>query len=191
MTKVRKIVLNYEKIEHVDIKEKFINDFEYIFNKIKNEKEYVEIIFLCVGTDRITGDCFGPLVGSKLVELLKDYNYSNINVYGSLKENLSYENINKVIENMNERSIVIVIDAALSKEENIGKIFVSNTRTILGKGLEKNKIEIGDISIKSVVAKDYKIAKCNFKALQNISLNGVMQLANIVSEGIFETIIKM
>lgn len=184
-------MLNYEEIGHIDIKEKFVNDFKYIFNKIKNEKKYAEIIFLCVGTDRITGDCFGPLVGSKLIKLLKDYNYSNINVYGSLKENLSYENINKVIENMNEKSIIIVIDAALSKEENIGKIFVSSSRTTLGKGLEKNKIEIGDISIKSVVAKDYKIAKCNFKALQNISLNGVMTLADIVSEGIFEVIMKM
>lgn len=184
-------MLNYEKIEDINIKEKFINDFNYIFNKLRNQKEYSEITFLCVGTDRITGDCFGPLVGSRLIEQLKDYNYSNINVYGSLKENLSYKNINKIIEKINKKTITIVIDAALSKEENIGKIFVSNSKTILGKGLEKNKIEIGDISIKSVVAKDHKIAKCNFKALQNISLNGVMTLANIVSEGIFDTIRKM
>lgn len=184
-------MLNYEKIENINIKEKFVNDFNYIFNKVKNEKKCLEIIFLCVGTDRITGDCFGPLVGSKLTQKLEYCNYSNINIYGSLSQNLSYENINKVIQKIDKESIIIVIDAALSKEENIGKIFVQKSKTILGKGLEKNKIEIGDISIKSVVAKDYKIAKCNFKALQNISLNGVMRLANIVSEGIFETITEM
>lgn len=184
-------MLNYEEIEKIDIKEKFVSDFSYIFNKVKNEKKCIEVTFLCVGTDRITGDCFGPLVGSKLTKELKKCNYSNINVYGSLSENLSYENINRVIQNIDKKTIIIVIDAALSKEENIGKIFVQKSKTILGKGLEKNKIEIGDISIKSVVAKDYKIAKCNFKALQNISLNGVMRLADIVSEGIFETIIKM
>lgn len=184
-------MLNYKKIENIDIKEKFINDFSYIFYKAKSQKEYSEITFLCVGTDRITGDCFGPLVGSKLIELLKKCNYSNINVYGSLEQNLSYKNINKIIKNINNKSIIIVIDAALSKKENIGKIFVSNTKTVLGKSLERAQIEIGDISIKSVVAKDYKIAKCNFKALQNISLSGVMTLANIVSEGIFELITKM
>ncbi len=184
-------MLNYEEIENIDIREKFILDFSYIFNKVKNEKKCLEGTFLCVGTDRITGDCFGPLVGSKLTQKLKDCNYSNINVYGSLSQNLSYENINKVIQNIDKKSIIIVIDAALSKEENIGKIFVQKSKTVLGKGLEKNKIEIGDISIKAVVSKDYKIARCNFKALQNISLNGVMKLADIVSEGIFETIKKI
>ena len=184
-------MLDYEQIENISIKEKFIEDFSYIFNKVKNQKEYSEVTFLCVGTDRITGDCFGPLVGTKLIELLKEYNYSNINIYGSLRQNLSYENIGEIIKNINKKSIIIVIDAALSKKENIGKIFVQKSKTILGKSLEKNKIEIGDISIKSVVAKDYKVAKCNFKALQNISLNGVMTLANIVSEGIFEVIKKI
>ena len=133
-------MLNYEKIENIDIKEKFIKDFSYIFNKVKSQKEYSELTFLCVGTDRITGDCFGPLVGSKLIEKLKQCNYSNVNVYGSLEQNLSYENINNIIKNINNKSIIIVIDAALSKKENIGKIFVSNTKTVLGKSLEREKI---------------------------------------------------
>lgn len=184
-------MLNYEKIENIDIKEKFIKDFSYIINKVKKQKEYTELTFLCVGTDRITGDCFGPLVGSKLIEKLKQCNYSNVNVYGSLEQNLSYENINNIIKNINNKSIIIVIDAALSKKENIGKIFVSNTKTVLGKSLEREKIKIGDISIKSVVAKDCKIPKYNFKTLQNISLNVVNTLANITSEGIFEVIKKM
>lgn len=184
-------MLNYEEVQNINLKEKFIEDFSYIFNKVKDEKDYSEVAFLCVGTDRITGDCFGPLVGTKLIELLKEYNYSNINIYGSLSQNLSYENISEIIKNINKKSIIIVIDAALSKKENIGKIFVQKSKTVLGKSLEKNKIEIGDISIKSVVAKDYKVAKYNFKALQNISLNGVMTLSNIVAEGIFETIIKI
>ena len=59
---------------------------------------------------------------------------------------------------------------------------------LVKKAFDKNKIEIGDISIKTVVAKDYKIPRYNFKALQNISLNGVMTLSNIVSEGIIEVI---
>lgn len=181
-------MINYEKIENINLKETFIQDFSSAFNKTILQKGRIEAIFLCVGTDRITGDCFGPLVGSKLIELLQEHNFSNINVYGDLEKNLNYESISKIIKNINNNSTIIVIDAALSKKDNIGKIFVSNRKTVLGKGLDKNKIEIGDISIKSVVAKDYKIPKYNFKALQNISLNVVMTLANIVAEGIFEVI---
>lgn len=181
-------MLEYEKIENINLKEKFIEDFSNMFNKIILKKSRIEATFLCVGTDRMTGDSFGPLVGSKLIDLLQEYNFSNINIYGTLEKNLNYESINRVINNINSEAIIIVIDAALSKKENIGKIFVSNKKTILGKGLDKNKIEIGDISIKSVVAKDYKIPKYNFKALQNISLNGVITLANIVAEGICEVI---
>ena len=181
-------MLNHKKLEKINLKQKFIEDFNNAFKKTIIEKQSTEFVFLCVGTDKIIGDSFGPLVGSKLIELLEKYNFSNINVYGSLENNLNYESINKVVKNINEKSTIIVIDAALSKKENIGQIFVSNKKTVLGKGLDKNKIQIGDISIKSVVAKDYKMPKYNFNALQNISLSVVMTLANIVAEGIYEVI---
>lgn len=184
-------MLNYENVEKVNLQDKFIKDFSCSLNEIK--KKYDEIIFLCVGTDRITGDCFGPIVGTKLINLLENYNYSNVNVYGSLENNLSYENINNIMKKIDDtkKSCLIVIDAALSKKENIGKIFISNQKTILGKGLNKDKIQIGDISIKAVVAKDYKIPQYNFKVLQNISLNGVITLADIVARGIWKVIEKM
>ena len=40
-----------------------------------------------------------------------------------------------------------------------GKIIVEKEKLILGKGLNKNKIEVGDISIKAVVGKNYKLSK--------------------------------
>jgi len=182
-------VVDYDITENnINLKEKFAKDFKRAFNKRTLEKGKLEVKILCVGTDKIIGDSFGPLVGSKLLELFKECNFSNINVYGSLNRNLNYETIGQITKNINDKTTTIVIDAALSNKENIGKIFVSNRKTILGKGLDKNKLEIGDISIKSVVAKDYKIPRYNFKALQNISLNGVMTLSNIVAEGIFEVI---
>ena len=92
------------------------------------------------------------------------------------------------MKKINKYSVIIVIDAALSNKENIGKIFITNTKTILGKSLDKNKIEVGDISIKAVVAKNHKMPNYNFKVLQNISLNVVMTLADIVAEGITKTI---
>ena len=179
-------MFSYLEEENNDLQEKFQYDFSYAYNKV--QKDYDEIVFLCVGTDRITGDCFGPLVGTKLKKIFQKDNYSNINVYGSLDKNVNYNNIKSEIKEISKNALIIVIDAALSNKENIWKIFVSNNETILGNGLNKDKIQIGDISIKAVVGKDNKIARNNFKILQNISLNSIIGLANVVSEGIYETI---
>ncbi|MFR2534858.1 MAG: spore protease YyaC [Clostridia bacterium] len=151
----------------------------------------MEMIFLCIGSDKIIGDCFGPLVGTKLLKKLEPYNTFNIQVYGNLERTISYENIEQYQKQINENpydTCIIVIDAALSKKENIGNIYVSKEKTILGKGLHKNKIAIGDISIKAVVGKDFKVPSYNFTMLQNVSLNLVMHLADMVADSIFEVI---
>ena len=163
---------------------------EYIYKeKIKNN--CLDIVFLCIGTDRIVGDSFGPLVGTKLKELLEQYNIYNINVYGTLKQNICYTNIKEYLKMINERhpnACVIVIDAALSEEKNIGKVFVENRKMFIGNGLNKSKIEVGDISIKAVVGRNYKFSKYNFVSLKNSSLNMVIKLSEIVSKGIYNVL---
>lgn len=179
---------DYEKYT---MKEKIVNKLSTEMYYAKKNRGYLDIVFLCIGTDRMTGDCFGPLVGSKLEELLKNYNIFNINIYGTLTENVNYTNIDKILEIIKKKHLnpyIIVIDAALSKKENIGKVYIDRGKTILGKGLNKNKIEIGNLSIKAVVGKDYKLPKHNFSTLQNISLNMVIRLSNMVSEAIVEAI---
>ena len=49
-------------------------------------------------------------------------------------------------------------------------------------------IEVGDISIKGIVAKDHNMPRCNYQELQNTSLNIVMNLADITAEGIYNVI---
>lgn len=181
----------YNTKEIYNKKEVFINQFEDVLYKKRKNNNYTELVILCIGTDKITGDCFGPLVGSFLIKLFENYNIFNISIYGTLENNINYNNIDKILKRIykiHQNPCIVVVDAALSKKENIGKIYVSDEKTILGKSLNKNNLLIGDISIKAVVGKDYKLAKYNFVNLQNISLNVVMNLANIVSEGIFEII---
>lgn len=172
-------------------KEQFISNLQNVIYKEKCKNNYLDLVFLCIGTDRMTGDCFGPLVGTKIKNKLKDNNIFNINIYGSLENNISYTNIEKslkIINKLHPNAYIIAIDSALSKKENIGKIFVQDGKLTLGMGLNKNKIKIGNANIKAVVGKDYKFSNYNFYALQNISLNSVIKLADIVSEGIVEVI---
>lgn len=170
-------------------KEKLTEELNYLLYQEKVKRSVIEYIFLCVGSDKMTGDCFGPLVGTKLEQAFMNYQIFNIHILGTLKEPVCYPNmlqIVKKIEKIENKACVIVVDAALSKEENIGKIYVSKQKTILGKSIGKQKIEIGDISIKAVVAKDFKLPIHNFQILQNISLQFVMNMAEIVADSIFE-----
>lgn len=166
----------------------FVTDFN---NKIYSlETRFSDYIFLCIGTDRITGDAFGPLVGKRLKELLKD-NYNNVFIKGCLDEPISFLNIDTEIENIYntyKTPCVIAVDSALARQEDIGKIIVSNEKMELGKGLSKKYSAVGDISIKGVVAKNFKIPRQNLNVLQNTSLKLVMDLAEITANGIYKVI---
>ena len=108
-----------------------------------------------------------------------------------MEENICYTNVEKtikLIENSHPNACIIVVDAALSKKENVGKIFVKKEKTVLGRGLNKNKIELGDLSIKAVVGKNNKLPYYNFNILQNVPLNTVIKLANVVADGIVEIV---
>ncbi len=163
--------------------EKFVVDFNNELYKVRGR--FSNIIFFCIGTDRLTGDSFGPIVGYKLTYLLSQLEtYNNIEVIGNLEKQISFNNIEDEIKRVYEQysnPCIIAIDAALSNQDEIGKIFVQDKKLNIGKSLNKKSIAIGDISIKGVVAQNYKILKNNFQVLQSTPLGRVMNLADITS----------
>jgi len=165
---------------------------EYI-NEEKIKNNIFDLVFICIGTDRMTGDSFGTIVGRKIKQKLERYNFSNINIYGTLEKNVCYTNINEtinLIEKRHPKSCVIAIDSALGEKEDIGKVIINKEKIHLGKGLNKNRIELGDISIRAVVAKNSRLPNYNFYSLQNVSLNEVIKLSDIVANGIVEAILN-
>lgn len=165
-----------------------LNEKMYEFRKMN----FSNLVFLCIGSDRITGDCFGPLVGHTLKNKIKKLNEcNNIFIIGTLEEPLCATNIKEKLEyikNKYEKPYIVAVDAAFSKKEDIGKVIVSDKSMRIGKGIDKNLEPIGNVSIKGIVAKDYKIPKINFTILQNTSLNLVMNLAEDTARGIYEVI---
>lgn len=161
---------------------KFITDLK---SKINTNNE---IIFFCIGTDRVIGDCIGPITGSILKRKINS-NY----VYGDLEENLTFDNITEKIDEVESKfnnPYIIAIDAALSTEQNIGKIFIDYSGISIGQGLNKNKKSIGNIGIKVVVGKNRNDIDLNFKTLQNISLNQVIYFSKKISDGILYALNK-
>ncbi len=58
----------------------------------------------------------------------------------------------------------------------------------LGKALNKNINCVGDLSIKGIVSQNVNVPQYNFRLLQNTSLSLVMNMADVVSSGIYNVI---
>lgn len=180
--------------ENIDYK-RFVWEFS---NILKRNKQNKNIIFLCIGTNKVIGDSIGPIVGTNLKNDLKnnlkfkgDFNIENtsIKIIGDMSNNISYNNIEdniKNIKNSSEDNFIIVIDSALSSENNIGKIFVHNRGLKYAESLKRKNEIIGDMSIKAVVGKNTQNRFKNFKILKNISSQRVITMSNIVSKGIID-----
>ena len=60
----------------------------------------IDYTFVCIGTNRIISDSFGPRVGKKLKQVF--YKNENINVYGTMENPIHLKNVEyflKKIEN--------------------------------------------------------------------------------------------
>lgn len=103
----------------------FINDFSRVMCTLTEGKQYSNILFVCIGTDRITGDAFGPLVGYKLKKLFVDA--ERINIIGDLENPIVANNIVSTlneIEREYSNPFIIAVDSALSIPSRVGSISV-------------------------------------------------------------------
>lgn len=157
---------------------------DYLFTKLKPIlKSNKTIIFICIGTDRSTGDSLGPLIGYKLRFLKND----NIYIYGSLENPINNQNIldilNKIKSNF-ENPYIITIDSNLGSFHDVGKIIITNNK-LKSTGTSINFI--GNMNITGIVniSGNYE-----FMILQNTRLHTVMLLADSISNGIYHFILK-
>ena len=161
---------------------------DYLYSKLQNPiLEKRPIIFLCIGTDRSTGDSLGPLIGYKL----KSEHKNNIYVYGSLESPVHYKNIVTILDKIKKHFInpyIIAIDSSLGSIHNIGKILIDEQPLTPGLALNKNLPQVGDLSIKGVVNISGNL---EFIVLQNTRLFTVMALADCITAGIKKCLNKI
>ncbi|WP_455506932.1 spore protease YyaC [Clostridium sp.] len=154
---------------------------DYLYIKLKDIKSQNRpIIFLCIGTDRATGDSLGPLIGYKL----KDLSQKNIYIYGSLEYPIHSVNLVEILNKIKcnfKNPFIVGIDASLGDVQQIGKIFIEDLPLHPGLALNKNLPEVGEMNIKGVVNISGSL---DFMMLQNTRLFVVMSLADCISNGI-------
>jgi len=140
---------------------------------------YDDLLIVCIGTDRSTGDCLGPLIGYKLSSSLKLY--SKVHVLGTLDDPVHAKNlkdkINYIYQNYNN-PFIVAIDACLGKLDRVGYINVSEGALKPGTGVHKDLPEIGNMNITGIVNLG---GFMEYLVLQNTRLSTVMKIADIIS----------
>jgi putative sporulation protein YyaC len=144
-------------------------------NVIPTHVSYYQIVFLCVGTDRSTGDSLGPLVGS----FLKKKGYQN--VIGTINDTVHGQNIEEKMKKIPSYKKVVVIDSMLGQTSSIGRFFTFEGGLKPGTGVGKDLGVIGDYSIAGVVNVGGFFAQ---QVLQYTELSLVLKMAEEITEAI-------
>lgn len=152
----------------------------HLSNLLKQTITSSELVVVCIGTDRSTGDALGPLVGSLLTRQL----VPNLRVYGTLDDPVHALNLQ---EKMNEiqqahpRDLILAVDACLGKLKSVGCIECGIGPVKPGAGVNKSLPEVGQVHVTGVV----NVAGfMEYLVLQNTRLSLVMKMAEVISASI-------
>lgn len=169
-------------------KKQDIIKFSQVLSSLIKEKLSArkELVLLCIGSDRATGDCLGPIIGYKLSKL----HHPGFYVYGTLSEPVHAKNLEETlakIHQLHPHAPVIAIDASLGTSRHVGFITLGSGSLCPGIGVDKELPSAGDIFITGIVNISGAL---NNMVLQTTRLDVVMQLADFICLGIKYSIIS-
>lgn len=168
---------------YIDTKKKSsVSEISYLLKKciLHHEGPWSEIVFLCIGSDRVTGDCLGPYIGHRL----SSYQMEGIFVYGTLAHPVHALNLEKIIRQIKRRhpkALVIAIDASLGEKKHLGYVTIGNGALYPGAAVQKQLPPVGDIHITGIVNISGVLEQL---ALQTTRLSSVIFLADTITQGI-------
>lgn len=141
--------------------------------------DYYVPVIICVGTDAAIGDTLGPLVGTKL----KEANLSAY-IYGSLGQTITANDIlyvNEFLKKVHPLAKTLLVDAAVGKKEDVGKIKATSNGIFPGLGANKRLPKIGDGGIIGIVSEHSK----NNEIFMNLTrFSPIYKMAETIAEGI-------
>ncbi|GGF87930.1 spore protease YyaC [Paenibacillus abyssi] len=133
-----------------------------------------DVIFLCIGTDRSTGDALGPLVGTYLAGL-------GYNVVGTIDDPTHAMNLAERMAELPADKTVIAIDAALGQVTSVGTYMAINGPLKPGAGVNKDLPYAGTYSISGIVNIG---GFMEYFVLQNTRLSVVMKMARDITSAL-------
>lgn len=151
--------------------------------------EYKRIIILCIGTDRMKDDSYGPIVGTSLNQAVLP---EDIKIFGTMQNTLNATNIESFLfqnASIIDESLVIAIDSEVSEDDSIGSIIVTKYGLKPGSGFNKLLPRIGNFSITGITFNDSSIYNIqNFDIVKyiegNINIKKLEQMCNITVDAL-------
>lgn len=143
----------------------------------RQRSEAGPLVFLCIGTDRSTGDALGPLVGRQLAA-------AGLIVYGTLDQPVHASNLNEVLRRVGEERpgcFLVAVDACLGRLESVGVIAVGAGPLLPGAGVNKNLPDVGHAFVTGTVNVG---GFMEYFVLQNTRLSLVIRMADVIAEGL-------
>ena len=148
-----------------------------ISNIMLNSK--TPVVFLCVGSDRIVGDCLSPMVG----EMIKEVIGKKALVYGTLDSPINYKNLQNTLTNIKEKhkdSMLVIIDSVLGKKDEVGFVKFNKGGVVLG-GEYHEGLQAGNYHILGVV-NTTGINSLTF--LKSVKLGKVIKMSEFIADAI-------
>lgn len=136
-----------------------------------------DLVILCIGTDRSTGDALGPLTGSKLESLRL-----HPHVYGTLDHPVHATNLSETLELIHSQfpaPFVIAVDACLGRLESVGCISLGRGPLQPGAAVNKNLPAVGNAYITGIVNVG---GFMEHLVLQSTRLNLVVKMADAIAQ---------
>ena len=144
------------------------------------ERPWSDIVFICIGSDRITGDSLGPMIGHQLSR----FHWDHVYIYGTLDFPIHALNLTETLKKLKTKhpsALFIAIDASLGSKKHVGYITVGIGPLLPGAGVHKNLPPVGDLSITGIL--NVSGAFEHFM-LQTTRLSCVVQMADTITDGI-------
>jgi len=142
------------------------------FGEIAERYSADHITFLCIGTDRSTGDALGPLTGSRL----KESGFPH--VVGTLPFPCDADNLLMRMAEIPPGQVIVAVDACLGPPAALGYYFVSGEPLEPARSMGRYLPAVGRYSLAAVV--DINGPK-PYRTLQTTPLHRVMVMADTIA----------
>lgn len=146
----------------------------------RHHPEWGEIVLLCIGSDRITGDCLGPYVGHQL----SFHPPEGLTIYGTIHHPIHALNLTHAVQVIHRRhphALLIAVDASLGTKKHLGYVSIGNGSLYPGSGVQKDLPPVGDIYITGIVNTSGFFEQMT---LQTTRLSQVITLGDCITQGI-------
>lgn len=135
-----------------------------------------DLVILCIGTDRSTGDSLGPLTGSKL-RSFNPYPY----IYGTLDDPVHAANLHdnmQFIQTRFNNPFIIAVDACLGRLESVGCVSLGRGSLKPGAAVNKDLPAVGNAYVTGIVNVS---GFMEHLVLQSTRLSLVMKMADTIA----------